>query len=442
MNVPHCAYYTPTFALSAAPVDLESYNIQPETFCSAYIRTEFNCNIRDGFTFVAPDSGVLVDVPSDDPAFDPTTTQVYYNILVDAGVNPLGPDYRATFAYQGTFLFPPPLSAANYDCSYFVVSSFSSNTEPCPDFQPPDTSMFMENYFYDTIQASSKTQADPRIFDDVEKKTLYETKFQTFGDFYFRNSSSSIIAPASAALSGVLIKYPTEISNEIANKLINFDIYYDILQFETENYLIFDKIEFNYNTEQIKGSSTNELYIKRGNHKKIEKISTVWFNEKENELIFAKTNLYLDTALSASNFKIIYPTIYAMSLDKMRIVQLYPNITFETAIGEFSPIPANFNVEIVSVDKPIMSYSSESGIYSIVYVTRDTSDLFYINVVTFRYLNGVLSNIRNIVYKPNMNTVHNNFNDISFGRSLDFNTFTVQGSSAGSIIGGEFTFGS
>jgi len=421
-------------------VDLQSYSIQPEIFCSAYIHTEFNCNIRDGFTFVAPNSGVLIDIPSDNPNFKPETTVVYYDILVDAGVNPLGPEYRATFAYQGSFLFPAPLSAAKYDGSYFIVSSFSSNVEPCPDIVPNDTSMTMGNYFYDNVLPTSVTQADATVVNDVARKTLYETKFETYGDFYFRNSNSSIIMPVSAALSGVFIKYPTEISNEIQNKLINFDIYYDVLQLETENYLIFDRIEFNYDTDQIKSSSTNELYIKRGLYKKFEKISTVWFNEKDNELIFAKTNLY--PLVSATNAKIIYPTIYAMNLNKTRIIQLYPSLTPDiTQLSAFSFVQTNLNVQMTSIDKPIMSYSSESGIYSITYITRDTSDLFYINIVTFKYLNGVLSNIRNIVYKPNMNLVHNNFENVVFGTPFDFNTFTVQGSSAGSIIGGEFVFG-
>jgi hypothetical protein len=115
----------PSFILSSTPLVIQSYAMQPEDFCGAYVITTFDCNVRDGFTFIAPNSSFLADFPSDDPTFNPLNTQLYYDILVDAGVNPLGPDYRANFAYQGTFLFTLPNSAARYYGSYFVVSSFS-----------------------------------------------------------------------------------------------------------------------------------------------------------------------------------------------------------------------------------------------------------------------------------------------------------------------------
>ena len=99
----------------------------------------------------------------------------------------------------------------------------------------------------------------------------------------------------------------------------------------------------------------------------------------------------------------------------------------------------NFDAEIISIDKPLLTYSGESGYYSITYLARDTSNLFYPVVVSFKYLNGILSNIRNIMYKPNMDIVHNNFcNPPGY---FEFNTYAALGSSAGTIIGDEFVFG-
>jgi hypothetical protein len=50
----------------------------------------------------------------------------------------------------------------------------------------------------------------------------------------------------SSALSGVFLKYPSSILDEINTQIINFDIYYDTLQIETQNHLVFDKIEFDF----------------------------------------------------------------------------------------------------------------------------------------------------------------------------------------------------
>jgi len=428
----------PSYNLSSVPVVLKSYTMQPENFCSAYVQTTFDCNIRDGFTFVAPDSGLLADYPSDDPVFDPAAAALYYDILAEAGLNPNGPDLRANFAFQGTFLFTPPNTAAKYYGNYFVVSSFSDQNEPCPPVYDYHDGLFLENYFYNVLFPTSETSADDTTYESTERKTLYQTKFETYGDFYFRSSNSSIIAPVSSALSGIFIKYTSEIIDEINNKLINFDIYYDYLQFETENYVIFDKIEFDYTLNIIQSSTTNEFFIKRGEHKAFEKISTIWFNEKENELIFAKTSLSPNN--SATNFKIIYPSIYTFNLNTNKLVQIYPtNDLSEQELNSFTLSGTNFDAEFVFIDKPIVSYSSESGYYSITYLAHDTSDLFYTVVISFKYINGILSNIRNIIYKPNMDILHNNFSNPS--EYFEYNTYSVLGSSAGTVAGGEFIFG-
>jgi hypothetical protein len=428
----------PEFNLDIIPAYVESYRFEPDNFCTDYSKTSFDCNIRDGFTFIAPNSALLVDYPSDNSDFNPETSQVYYDILVDGGVNPLGPGYRATFAYQGTFLFAPPLSSAQYNGSFFVVSSFSDLTEPCVDVVENQSGLFLNNYYYDVLQPVGETTADTTQYENAERKTIYETKFETYGDFYYRNANSTLIAPVSTALSGLLIKFSSDIINEIGNKLINFDLYYDFIQFETENYLIFDKIEYNYSTGLIRGSSTNELFIKRGIHKNFEKISTVWFNEKENELIFAATTLA--PLVSTSNKKVIYPTIYALNLNQPKITQIYPvNVVTEFDLYDFSLLSANLNIEIVSIDKPLMTYSSETGLYSLTYLARDTSDLFYVFVTTFKYLNGVLSTITNLMYKPEVDVLHNNFDDLP--EDWLFQTFTTLGSSAGTVVGGEFVFG-
>lgn len=428
----------PSFILSSTFINLESYRLQPENFCTSYVRTDFICNIRDAFTFLAPNSGFLTDYSSDNPDFNPTTTQLYYDILADAGVNPIAPGYRPNFTYAGTFLMPIPVSAAQYDCSFFITSAFSTNNEPCVDPDLNETGLFLQNYYYDAISPEFQTAPDLTPYPQSERKTLYEIKFENYGDFYYRNSNSSIIEPVSSALSAVFTKYPINIVDEIHNKLINFDIYYDYLQLETENNLIFDRIEFNYKTNKVTSSTTTELYITRGSNKNFEKISTVWFNEKLNNLVFAKTNL--SPLLSSTNFKIIYPTIYILDLNRANITQIYPTNDLTTQeLQQFSLSGTNFNVEIVSIDKPIMTYSSESGNYSLTYLARDTSDLFYVFVVTFKYYNGVLSNIRNIMYKANMDYIHNNFNNPA--EYFEYNTYTILGSSAGTVTSGGFVFG-
>jgi hypothetical protein len=154
-------------------------------------------------------------------------------------------------------------------------------------------------------------------------------------------------------------------------------------------------------------------------------------------LIFAATTLH--PTASATNFKTIYPKIYVLKLNDTILTQIYPTneITFSQLL-DFSLSGTNINIDIVSIDKPLMTYSGETGLYSLTYIARDTSNIFYMFVTTFKYLNGVLSNITNIMYKPDMDNVHNNFSNPA--NLLSYNTYSTLGN-AGSIVGGEFIFG-
>jgi len=259
------------------------------------------------------------------------------------------------------------------------------------------------------------------------------------GDFYIRNSNTSLIEPVSAALSGVFVKYPQDIRNELNNNVINFDVFYDTLQIETANYLVFDKIEFNYARNAVKTSSNNETFVSRGVNKDFEKFSTVWFDESNNELIFAKTTLHPIT--SASNFKCIYPVIYSLNLNSFNLTQIYPDKRIQDVqylgVIQFSLSGTNQNIDISSIDKPVMALNSETNTYSITYLAKDTSNMFYVFVTDFKYFNGVLTNIVNSMYRPGINTNHNNFSNPS--NQWLYGVHTVLGSGI-SVAGGELTF--
>lgn len=430
----------PQFALSGNPFSIVSYRYQPELFCDNIVDTYLNCNIRDGFTFTSSNSGLLKDYSTDDPNFNPLIP-VYFDELVDGGSNPSAPNFRASFAFPSLFSFAPPLSVIkDYFCSYYVVSAFTDSFTPCSDAVDVDEGLTENNFFVNIRVPNRTTSYLQTLTGGVDKKqSIYKTRFENTGDFYYRKSNSTLVMPVSVALSGLLVKYPEDVYNEITNSVVNFDIFYDTLLIETVNYLLFDKIEFNYESNNILSSANNESYIKRGEYKKFEKVSTTWFNENENIILFAKTNLFYQ--LSTTNFKIVYPTIYVLDLKDTIIKQIYPNksdLTYSD-LKEFSLSGTNLNVEIVEIDKPIFSYSSETDTFNISYLAKDTSNIFYLFETRFKYYNGTLSNISTTVFKPALDAVYTNFaNPTSYNNYL---TYTVIGSSVGNIINNEFIFG-
>ena len=425
----------PEFALPSLTAIIASYRFQPDTFCPDEIVVKFDCNVLDGETFVSPASGLLPDTSSDDPTFDPETAVVYYGELIDGGVNLNGPGYRANFVYPGEYTFYPPVSVVrNVDGSIFAYNSAS----PCGDDNVFSVSYIEKSNYMDYKIPFRNTQVIEGLTGIDVKRTVYETNFLDYGQLYYRNSNSSIIGPASAALSGMFLKYNTDINGELNNKLINFDIIYDTIIFELENYIVADKLVFDYEQNRNIDISKNDCYFKRGYNKDLEKISTVWYNEDIDTLFFCKTVL-LNT-LSATNYKIIYPEIYAINASNLSFNKIYPQInnnelTFNN-LSMFSLSGNDIEVNIISIDKPLFNYNNETGLYTITWLGKDIANSFYIFKTFFKYINGVITNISNSMFKllPNVNTV--NFVN---ALSSSYTTQSIAGS-PGQIINGVFNF--
>jgi hypothetical protein len=427
----------PEFALSGNPYSIQSYSLQPEIFCPSVINLTFNCNIKDGQTFVSANSGLLPDTSSDVPGFDPNNQALYYTELADGGVSPLSPNFVANFAFAGNFTFvPPPSAVTQFNGSYMAINSAS----PCGDINTNVVVPYVERSNFANIHIGNRTT---RVIDNLSgiatRQTIYDTRNVNYGDFYYRNSNGTVVQPVSSALSAIFVKYPQEVRDDINNRVIDFDVYYDTLQIETENYLIFDQIKFSYISNTVKSSVNNENFIYKGPYRAFEKASTVWFNDQEKELIFCKTTLLQD--YSATNYKIIYPRIYVVNLDTFGTAQLYPRatapvLTFDT-LSAFTLSGTGYNINIVEIEKPILNYSNDTGLYNLSYMGKDASGMFYIFNTSFRYFNGRLTNITSNMLKPDLYAYSENFSNPVTG--ANFATYTLLGS-GGSIAAGEFIF--
>jgi hypothetical protein len=286
-----------------------------------------------------------------------------------------------------------------------------------------------------------KTQVIEGLSGLATKKTIYDTRYIDYGELYFRNSNSSLFLPAASALNPIYNKYNQTIQTELTGNLINFDLYYDTIQFETENYLIFDKIVYDNENSVIKTITRNDCYVLKGENKDFEQTSTVWFNESQDLLFFCRTVLYYE--LSATNFKAIYPEIYSVDVNTLKFTKLYPlknknDINFND-IQDFSLIGKDINLNIDHIEKPILTFDDETETYCITYLGKDISNVFYIFKTFFKYINGVITNISNSMFKllPDVNSIN-----FSYALPNSYSTYTILGSSAGAINNdGAFVFG-
>lgn len=432
------------FRLSAIPTGLFSYGYQPEVFCDDLATVTYNCIDLDGLGFTFPDGTPYPNIPStDSSAYNPLDSNQYYNILLDGGMgipsnsafafdyNKTINDYRATFANPGNFTFSPRNSGIpTYDGFRFLVNGI----EPCGATDDSIPRYVEASNFADIHIFGKQTIVDDTVSALTAKKTIYQTRNNVYGDLYYRNSNSSIVTQASAALSGIFLKYSLPVKQELENNILNFDIYYDALQIETENYVMFEKLTFDYNTNTINGGGPGVNVINRDNNDKcLEKISTVWFNEKDKELLVCKTVLF--GVLSSSNYKIVYPKIYSFKLNTLQLVQIFPtvrdeNLTFEL-LKTFSLSGRNIEVNIVEIDKPLLTYNAETNIYKLSYIGRDLANGMYIFNISFNYINGTLTLVQNTMFKLGSDVYNQNFANPENTQYLE--TYPVLNTSVGTV---------
>jgi hypothetical protein len=426
----YTAVYPNSFALSGVPYEIKSIVYQPEVFCAEEVTNNYICNIAEGFTFTLVNGQPLGDSPSDSPAYDPLDSALYYARLADAGVNSVNPTYRATFAYQGDFTFMPPSTAVEvYDGLFFLVNG----EEPCSLLTRVPPIYVEESNFADVRLANRETVFNASLSTFSTRQPIYSVKNLSYGDLYFRNSNNSQIIPLSSALSAIFIKYNPVVRDEVCNKTIYFDLYYDTLQFETENYLVFEPLAFEYDTNTLTSLNGGVNVIERGFHHEFEKYSTAWFIESEKELLVCKTTLFHD--YSASNYKIIFPKIYSFNLNTQQLIQLWPQdkdeaLTF-ASLKMFSLSGKNTEVNIVEIDRPGITYNGESNLYTVTYVGRDYAGAFYIFSLRFQYINGKLTIVDNTMFKLGSDVYNQNFANPDIGTVLE--TYTILGSAVGSI---------
>jgi len=403
----------------------------------------YSCIIKDAETFTLPNNTKLPDIPSDDiQNYNVLNSSLYYDELADGAYVSDAPYNVASFTFNGNFLTIPPVDKfVTYDGNVFIDSSTGS--EPCT------LSAHVYSYTY-TEPANFK---DVRVYDKETlvdfalsgvsyiRPSLYHTKNVEQGELYFRNINSTIIGPISSTLSAAFLNFSDSVRTEIFNKAINFDLYYDTIQIETENYLVFDKLEYNYADNEITGNTKTYDVIVRGEYPELEKFSTVWFNEKDKTLLVCKTTLLLDS-LSASNYKVVYPTIYKIDLTDRQMTQIYPtklisDLTFND-LSLFSLFGKQFELNIVTIEKPVLNYSVDTDTYTLTYLAKDTASCFYIVTIRFKYINNIIKNINCTLHKPATDTHHITFGNPTGSPYLE--THTIVGSAAGFIDSTDHTF--
>jgi hypothetical protein len=352
---------------------------------------------QDGGGFTLADGSLLPDSISADLLTYPSSSPYYYTLLVDGGVSNLVPPTRgyyvgATYNANFTLDVKNILSSSivdNYDCGYFTdVLSVS-----------PDSSSNIQ--YYDTVDTNSGTIVSSTTGTDIMRTE--EARRMLEGKLYVKNQRYSSSYPILASLSATFSKYSASVQADLVDKVRDFEVFYDSLCIETEKYLLIDKIK--YDDTFLTPNTKNTVFERSLNP--LHKFSNRFFNEstkiltfciiqqvtgelianittEDNVIITAEDLIELDMSYSflSGNSKILLPTIYQYNIVSNEVKTLYPKvINLAEYIDTFSlseQFNDTFNVSIVKIDTPIITYNSLNDVYKLTFTCTDNNNLCYI----------------------------------------------------------------
>ena len=372
--------------------------------------------LYDGITFTGYQNLPFVDSPLPESTFWSTNNQdLYYNLVLEGGPNINGG--RGTVLSPATFMHIIPLSASNAvkdggRFRYLKGDPFLRSEPNINRHEIPYSSFTLDS------EATSYVVEAPGA-----NASIYAKRYELSSYPYFRNISNEVF-PLSSALSAVFVKYKalSAIYDELNDNIIKYDIVYDVGVFETSNYMVLEKINFDYNTNTVKPYTSSLSYIERTDKgSSLEKFGDFYFHERTNSFLLYKTTL-LDS-LSSSVYKTFYPTIYKYELDSLSLKQVFPTnntnlfkklstysfrsngenpdnlekyIRSLSAVQEETPV---YSVD--SIDRPNLSYDPNTNNYGFVIKASDNSDALAFYYQTYKYVDGSMINSINEIYFQN-----------------------------------------
>ena len=109
---------------------------------------------------------------------------------------------------------------------------------------------------------------------------------KSFGELWVRKESG-YIESSFTSLSGVFKNKSTQVQSELYEKLQNISVHINTAVFETENYISFDLLQYNYNTSIIYNNSIDSVLVSKLN----KKVSLLWFDIIQKELSYAVVDI-------------------------------------------------------------------------------------------------------------------------------------------------------
>lgn len=390
----------PTFLPLDRPLLLAGYgegHFFPDKFCN--INNIVYCLVLDCRTFVDLNSAFFIDFPSDSPNYN-QFTPTYYSVLVEGGLDINGKIPNNVSRASFTFSYPASSNITlDYNAYIFNVKGLQPCVVKLDESFTPDV-----NYSLDVVDIvnapldpSNLTQVPGLTSSLYRRESLHNSRYIVPGSLYVKNANTTVAAPIKYTLKSLFKKYPEAVTNEL-DSVIDFDVIYNTIFIETENYYMMDKLNYDYATNEITPYNSDINYLQKyENFPEIERISVGFFNEKQKSYVFAKIKVLPE--LSSYNTRVIYPEIYYVDLANPNFKKLFPIFTetYENLSG-FQFNRQNINFE--RLDKPIITFNEDSNTYLLNYFAKNPNNVFVQAFMEFKINNAKISTVKTGCYVP------------------------------------------
>ena len=231
------------------------------------------------------------------------------------------------------------------------------------------------------------------------------------GTIFVRNANSGVVESLSSALSATFSKYSQQIKTQLYNQVKGFDVYYDNIIIRTDNYVVFDKV--NFTNEGFIKPQTFNLYISTNPTDPFDRVSNMFFEPSKNNIVFYKTAVL--SAFENDNGKILYPEIYRLDTGKSKLVKIFPSkgSPINAVSSNFTFYNIYSTINIVEVDSCRISHNENTDQYVINFIGYDSNKSPYIFDHKFTYDGEEVYFNNSNFYKTNSYKEVSNFHTLS-----------------------------
>ncbi len=283
--------------------------------------------------------------------------------------NPEPDDYEFTARFENPYI----LSSVKY-------KEFDAGilNEVCDDLFDFET---QTNFVINQILSENRTIS--ATYTNENDINFYDLK-NSYGLIYVKNIVTNEVQILSTALREQFSSKYTNISAELYGKIIDFNLYNDFFIIKTENYYIFEKI--NFQIDKFIYSGTAESYLRHNS------IGTGEIYNVSNLFVFENRSYGLIATLSASNIKsnsfYVIPILYKVDYNTAIMSKIDLSIDFTKFLND----SVNNPIKINKIKKPVLTYNTRNNKYCIICIIEDPNEFPYIYQIKFDF-NG--SNILN-----------------------------------------------